>query len=128
MACSVEQLLAVEPSSASVDSGLKVQRNNMLIFVTCNCKSGLEITKKNYLSGGNVSKIFTLPLQFQPSRQEHLGFLTLIGVKTGTFPSKNLPQLLPFRHKFCLSRKGSKLSPASAALSDTIEIKILFNI
>ncbi len=78
--------------------------------------SGLEITEKNYLSVGNITKNFTSPSQFQPFWPANFGFLALIEVKKGTFPSENLRQLLPFRHNFYLFRKGGKAVNSSPGL------------
>ena len=76
--------------------------------------AGLEITEKNYLSGRNVTKKLIFPPRFPPSQPENLGFLTLIEVKTGTFPSEHLPPTLTFPPQFLPlpeRRKGSKFEP-----------------
>ena len=78
--------------------------------------TGLEITERNYLSIGNVTKSFTFPPQFQPFWPANFGFLALTEVKKVPFRRKTSLQLLPFHHNFYLSRKGGKAvnsSPAS---------------
>ncbi len=70
--------------------------------------TGLEITERNYLSIGNVTKSFTFPPQFQPFWPANFGFLALTEVKKVPFRRKTSLQLLPFHHNFYLSRKGGK--------------------
>ncbi len=80
------------------------------IFFIDHCNTGVKITEKNYLSNGNVAKIFTFPPQFQRFQPVNFGLLALLEIKV-PFCRKTSLQLLPFHHNFYLSRKGSKFEP-----------------
>ncbi len=55
----------------------------------------------DYLSAGNVTKLFDLPFRhFQPFLSEDWFFLALIEVKTGAFPVESLSSTFPFLSQF----------------------------